>query len=116
MMLYPPKFCSFKNPTDPSFPTYLTTGTNMVSKIDEINQNFILLNKAAINQRNTQGGKDEMFGMHGYGMRLLGKGRREHRWGMWFEKEDDRKLHLKHEWRAAVLHRVQLHFIHNTEW
>ena len=118
-LMYPPKFSSFKEPLSPTFPKHLTAETNMVKKIDEVNKKIIEFNKEAIVKRQAKHGKDEkdeMSGMHGYGIRFLGKGRREHRWGMWFEEEDARKLHLKHEWRAAVLHRIQLHFINNTEW
>ena len=64
---------------------------------------------------------DQMFCMHSYGIRHLGSGKgeigkREHRWSAWFEKNDEKKLHLKHELRAQVLHKMQLYFIHNTEW
>ena len=92
-----------------------------INKIDEINKKIMLLNMEAIEGRESEFGSDEMFGIHSYGIRHKGSGRgpigkREHRWNMWFEKEDARKLHLTHSWRAAILHRIQLYFIHNTEW
>ena len=57
-----------------------------------------------------------VMGLHLFGIRPKGKGRREHRWSNWFEESDERKLHLKHEWRAARIHRVQMYFINYTEW
>ena len=131
--MYPPKFCSFRDATDAKFPAYLTPSTNLVDKIDLINAGIMKMNKEELRLRQGTGGDrvytvksgltktednylPQMFKMHTYGIKALGKGKREHRWGVWFEKEDSRKLHLKHEKRAECIHRIQLYFIHNTDW
>ena len=144
--MYPPKFCSFKDPSDPTFPSHLKE-SNLVGKIDELNKKIHELNTENTENRHEREGilllggtgvkgrefsrngffpqpshgTTGTFGMHSYGIRHLGSGgepigKREHRWSVWFEEEDERKLHLTHEWRANVLHRIQLYFIHNTDW
>ena len=113
---YPPKFATFLSPDNPKFPAHLTPETNMVNKIDEINKEIIAFNKENIRMRAGEFGEEEMFEIHKYGIRLQGGGKREHRWGSWFEQEDDRKLHFKHCLRAEILHRIQLYYIHNTHW
>ena len=120
-LMYPPKFCSFRKSEDPAFPSYLNSKNNLVSKIDTINKGIMELNMAAIENKRGEHGADEMFCMHSYGIRHLGSGKeqvgkREHRWSAWFEKNDEKKLHLKHELRAQILHKIQSYFIHNTEW
>ena len=119
--MYPPKFCTFKKPTDPTYPAYLTPETNLVSKIDEINKRIIQLNMENIEKPEEESGESNMMCMHSYGIWHKGSGeeeigRREHRWSSWFEKNDEKKLYLKHEWRAMALHRIQLYFINNNDF
>lgn len=112
-LLYPPKFCDFRESSHPIFPSHLTPKTNLLSKIDQINQEINNFNLEVTEGRRSK--EKETFALHSYGVRH-GKGGREHRWNMWFEKEDAKKLHLTHEWRGKILDRIQLYFTHNTDW
>ena len=86
----------------------LTPETNLYAKISEINYGIQALNKE-IKTVNP-------FKMHWYGVKAIGGGKWEHRWGNWIEKQDEKKLHLVHSRRAEALHRMQMYFIANTDW
>ena len=70
--MYPPKFCTFKKPTEPTYPAYLTPETNLVSKIDEIIKRVIELNMANIEKPEEESGESNMMCMHSYGIRHKG--------------------------------------------
>ena len=104
-LLLPPKFGTFKREKDPDYPAHLTPDT----KISELNREIDELNR--VNR------VDVSFGMMMYGIKAVqGQGRFKHRWNQWFEKETDKMLHLTHEKRAEVIHRMQIYFIHQTDW
>ena len=46
--IYPPKFCSFKDPSDSNFPAYLTDKTNLLAKLDYVNLGIGKINTEAI--------------------------------------------------------------------
>ena len=102
-LVYPPKFCSFIDPTRADFPRHLSTrqGSQMVGKINNINQGIILLSKRdwTISVRS--------FHINGYGVRRSLGGKMLHRMGDWIEKEPHRRLHVIHKIRAKILLRIQ---------
>ena len=112
---FPPKFVTFKREKDsngninPDYPAHLTPDTNLFTKISELNRQ--------IDDLNRQNRVVVPFKMMMYGIKVVqGQGRFKHRWNQWFEKEDEKKLHLTHEKRAEVIQRMQTYFIRQTEW
>lgn len=109
-VIMPPKYCDFRKSCNPRHFTKLDPNyKNYRVKIDEINRQIILLNEAE--------GISSGFRCDSYGIRICERKKvREHKFSHWIEADDLKKLHLTHDKRADMLHKLQFYFINNTDW